>query len=293
MTSHPKPPQIFSDLESLLTYASLDLIQIYVPPATRTSKMNNLYALRSQIQEIIHKSRSENFQYNPTPDTSQNSEDSNNSLYEDRPTTDPEPNPKNIKNEISEQNPNFSLDENSQVSDPKKFQNSTLTISSIMSGFDYRFGGLDLSEYYSILDEDELFEFEFYLFGNSGFNLIKKIAHGDRGKGCLQATTEDHISLFYGARKESYKFILTVIYGSLICLVGDSYSLKHFFVEKANEIEGSVIFGGCFAEIQNLIRKNTSKKEILDFFNSKAFGDGIFQENLIDFGKSLIVNGHH
>jgi len=44
--------RVFSKIESLLTYASLDIINIYTPSASKGSKMNSLFALRSQILEI-------------------------------------------------------------------------------------------------------------------------------------------------------------------------------------------------------------------------------------------------
>lgn len=171
-----------------------------------------------------------------------------------------------------------------------------------MGGFDYGWERLDLGLYEGVIEEDEQSEYGWGIFGKGNFEGVERVGKGEergkgkgkgQGMGGLKEGMEDHVSLFYGARRESYKFVLTVIFGSVSCLVGDSYSMKHFFVEKAGEVEGSVIFGGCFAEIQNLIRKNSSKIAILDFLTTKAFGDGIFQENLIDFGKSLIVNGHH
>ena len=152
MTSHPTVPQIFSDLESLLTYASLDLIATYVPPLSRTPKMNNLYALRSQISEIIIKSRTENFTHSPnlTPSPSLTSNESSNSLYQNQPKAPSEPQNPSSRDEIATKKPFFL-----ENSESKKFQNSNLRICDIMGGFDYGWERLDLGLYEGVIEEDD------------------------------------------------------------------------------------------------------------------------------------------
>lgn len=75
-------------------------------------------------------------------------------------------------------------------------------------------------------------------------------------------------------------------------MIDDVDGLKHLFLEKVDEMEQSVFLGASFGELQNILKKNSSKKEIKNFLINKAFTDGIFNNNLVEFGKYLIITGY-
>ena len=84
-----------------------------------------------------------------------------------------------------------------------------------MNDFNFNFVRLNLSEYYSLLDEQELCDFEFNYFENAQFNNnLKKMNYvpptsSTPIKMSLQTNTDDHIAIFYAIRKECYKFIIS------------------------------------------------------------------------------------
>lgn len=301
-TNNYKPPdlQVFQELESVLTYASLDIIHNNIEASNRAPVMDELYALRAQVNEIIKdhmkedssRNEEEIFEFNEQESDEQNQEEE----YSDDSNTPNNPDCGLIGNQ------SYAVNTQKQAPKEENLQssvvyNNTLNISQIMTDFNFNFARLNLSEYYSLQDEQELCDFEFNYFETESFNNnLKKMNYtspnSNTPQNNLQSNTDDHIAIFYAIRKECYRFMISQICGSVLSLIDDSNSLKHFFIDKAEELKNVILLGGCFSEIQNMIKKNTFKKEIKSFLQTKAFFDGIFQENLVDFGKNFIVQGY-
>ena len=166
-----------------------------------------------------------------------------------------------------------------------------LKLSEIISNFQYILQKSNLSDYVSLLEDQELCDLEQNHF-NDG--LCEILTFPTPNKKFTSITDKQLLdSCFNSLKQNCTKFLLILVSGCLLILLDDINSFRNFVIEIASNEKNDILFGPCFYELQEMCKKSCSKDQIRNFLENKAFNDLIFKENIIELGKSSIIKGHH